>query len=264
MPGQVIGNYEILAELGRGGMGIVYKALDRKLQRAVAIKLLSPHLAGDPEFVARFLREARAAAQLDHPNIARVYAVGEADGYRYIAMEYVKGQTLAGWIRTLGAIEAPRALEIVREAAAALAVAHHIGIVHRDIKPANIMIDEAGHVKVMDFGLAKFEDAASGVTRSGAVLGTPMYMAPEQVRGGEIDARADIYALGVTCYEMLAGQPPFTADTPLGLMYQVVEQPLPDLAACLPAPPAAVRRVVSRMTAKKTRRPLSLRRSVAR
>jgi len=251
MAGSVIDNYEIVAELGRGGMGVVYKALDRSLHREVAIKVLSPHLAGDPQFVDRFLREARAAAQLSHPNIAHVYAVGESSGHRYIVMEYIKGQTLAHWIRTQGALESSRALSIVREVADALSTAHSAGIVHRDIKPANIMIDGAGHVKVMDFGLAKLASATAGVTASGAILGTPQYMAPEQVQAREVDGRADIYSLGITLYEMLAGEPPFNADTPIGLMYQIVHEPLPDLGRLLPIPPLAVRHILAKMTAKK-------------
>lgn len=246
------GNYEILSEIGRGGMGVVYRAVDSVLQREVALKVLAPHLAGNPQYLARFMREARTAAQINHPNITHVYTAGEAGGQAYIAMELVKGQTLADQIRAQGPISSARALKTVREVAQALAAAHSAGIVHRDIKPANIMIDETGHVKVMDFGLARFQErATAGLTASGAMLGTPLYMAPEQIQGGEVDGRTDIYALGVTLYEMLAGVPPFEADTPIALMYQVLQQPIPDLTDCLPMPPPAVRQLVTRMTAKR-------------
>ena len=248
---RTLGNYEILTELGRGGMGVVYKARDLSLQRYVALKVLPRHLASNEVHVARFVREARAAAQLNHPNIAHVYDIGSGQGRYYIAMELVNGQALAERIRAHGPIPCQEALEITRQVAEALAVAHAAGVIHRDIKPANIMIDEAGRVKVMDFGLAKFQGATTGISMTGAVLGTPLYMAPEQFQGTNVDERADIYSLGVTLYEMLAGEPPFNADTPLGLMYQVVEKPIPDLATLVTVPPVAVRQVVARMTAKK-------------
>ncbi len=248
--GTTVGNYEILRELGRGGMGVVYKAHEQSLQRIVALKVLSPALAEDPVFVKRFMREARAAARLDHPNIVTVYAVGEHNGAYYIAMQYVKGQSVAERIREEGQLDVNEAFQIAREVAEALANAHGQSIVHRDIKPQNIMLDQAGRAKVMDFGLAKLLEANSDLTMKGDRIGTPMYMAPEQIRGKKVDTRADIYALGVVLYQMLAGSPPYKADTPLTVMRQVTEaepDPLEEFNSSVCKP---LVRVVQKMMAK--------------
>ena len=248
--GKTIGSYEVLAELGRGGMGIVYKAHEQSLQRVVALKVLPAHLAQDPVFVKRFVREARAAANLSHPNIVTIYAVGQDQGMHYIAMEYVRGQSLLEHIRDQGQLDVRAALTITRQVAAALAKAHEAGIVHRDLKPQNIMIDEAGRVRVMDFGLAKTMEASVALTAEGVHLGTPLYMAPEQVHRGLVDARTDLYALGVVLYEMLAGRPPFEADTPLGVLYQITHEPFPDPRELNSDVPEDVAALMNRMTAR--------------
>ena len=248
--GGTLGDYEILGELGRGGMGVVYKAHEKTLRRVVALKVLPDDLSRKGEFVQRFMREARAAAQLVHPNIAVVYTAGEIDGLHYIAMQYVQGRTLSEEIAERGPFEAEEALAITRDAAKALGDAHAHGIVHRDVKPQNIMIDTSGHVRVMDFGLAGLLAERSGVSRPGMPLGTPHYMSPEQMRGETTDARTDMYSLGITLYEMLAGRPPFDADSDMALMYKLLNEPLPNLRERNPGIPFEIVRVVERMTAK--------------
>jgi predicted Ser/Thr protein kinase len=248
--GRKIGNYEILREIGRGGMGVVYEAHEQSLQRVVALKTLAPHLAEDEVFVKRFFREARAAARLSHPNTVHIYAVGEDSGVHFLAMEYVKGDTLGPYIRERGRLSVREACDIARQVALALKEAHDHGIVHRDIKPQNILIDEAGRVRVMDFGLAKGVHAGTSLTQEGTVVGTPAYMSPEQVQGQTVDGRSDVYSLGVTLFEMLAGKPPFEADTPMSLMYQIVRRPVPDLTGMNPEVPQALADIVAQMTAK--------------
>ena len=227
--GTIIGNYEILSELGRGGMGVVYKAHEQSLQRVVALKILSAHLSEDAALVKRFLREARAGARLNHANIVTTHAVGEHDGTYFIAMEYIKGSPLSKVIRDKGQLDVRRALEWTRQAADALAEAHRNDIIHRDIKPQNIMIDQAGRVKVMDFGLAKLLQASTALTADGVLLGTPLYMSPEQAEGKKVDARTDLYSLGVVLYEMLGGTQPFPGDSPIAVLRQIIDKPLPDL-----------------------------------
>ena len=247
----LIGKYEIRRELGRGGMGVVYEGYDRDLTRSVAIKTLAAHLAQEEEFVKRFVREARAIAQLSHPNIVTIHEIGAQGGAPFIVMEYVKGHALSQYIARTGRIETRRALEIARQVALALAEAHRCNIIHRDIKPANIMLTESGRVKVMDFGLAKICGAGASLTAAGTALGTPLYMSPEQWKGVQVDARTDIYSLGVVLFEMLAGAPPFRqGDTPYSLMHQIVDEPFPDLDALDPPAPPAVTRMIQRMVAK--------------
>lgn len=248
--GGVIANYEILRELGRGGMGVVYKAHEQSLQRMVALKVLPPHLSSDPVFVKRFEREARAAAVLVHPHIVTIYAVGQDGGYHYIAMEYIQGKTLASLIAEDGQIEVGRALDITLQVADALAEAHRNDIIHRDVKPGNIMIDRAGRAKVLDFGLAKVLYGLTDLTTKGLLIGTPRYMSPEQCQGLDLDPRTDVYSLGVVLFEMLAGRPPFLGETPLVLMRQILEEPLPGLREMNRSVPAHVCRMVSKMVAK--------------
>ena len=249
--GKVIGNYEVLRELGRGGMGVVYKAHEQSLQRVVALKVLPAHLAADRSFVERFEREARSSAGLSHPNVVTVYAVGEQQGMYFIAMEYVKGQTVAEILRRDGRLEVRRALEITAQVADALATAHKKSVIHRDIKPQNVMVDEAGRAKVMDFGLAKvLADSATNLTTEGALMGTPKYMSPEQCQGYPLDARTDIYSLGVMLYEMLAGQVPFSAETPLALLRKIVDTQVPSLSDVAQDIPPEVIAIVARMVAK--------------
>jgi formylglycine-generating enzyme required for sulfatase activity/predicted Ser/Thr protein kinase len=247
--GKTLGSYQVQREIGRGGMGVVYLAHEQSLGRVVAVKVLASRLADDAAYVKRFGREARAVARLDHPNIVHALSVGEQDGLYYIAMQYVKGRSLAQFIREKSPLEWRGALDITRQAAEALAEAHKHGIIHRDIKPDNIMVDETGRVKVMDFGLARATAASTKLTADGTQLGTPMYMSPEQINGNPVDGRTDIYSLGVTLYEMLTGRPPFQADTPMALMYQITHKPLPDVSKQNAAVPDNVVELVAGMTA---------------
>ncbi len=249
--GKIVGNYEIQRELGRGGMGVVYKANEQSLARVVALKVLPAHLSADDLFVKRFQREAKSAARLTHPNIVTVYAVGQHAGMHYIAMEYVKGRTISDIQREQGKFEVKEALELVAQAADALAFAHENDIVHRDIKPQNIMIDSVGRVKVMDFGLAKIlAEHGTELTSQGALLGTPKYMSPEQCRGEELDPRTDVFSLGIMFYEMLAGKAPFTAETPIALVRQIIDTECTPLSTAIPGVPAPIEAIVSRMMAK--------------
>ncbi|MBI5208462.1 MAG: protein kinase [Elusimicrobia bacterium] len=249
--GKVLGGYEIRKELGRGGMGVVYEADERSLRRTVALKVLPRRFGDDPDFVKRFLREARAIAQLSHPNIVQVYSVGEQDGVHFLAMEFVKGMAVRDCIREHGRLDARFAMDITRQVALALAEAHRKGIVHRDIKPQNILVNESGLVKVVDFGLAKGGQVSTGITATGGMLGTPLYMSPEQVRGEALDGRSDIFSLGISLYEMLAGKVPYDADTPMALMYQIVERPLPAFNPDEAVVPYGASWVMLKMTAKK-------------
>ncbi|MFI5241536.1 MAG: serine/threonine-protein kinase [Gemmatimonadales bacterium] len=225
-------NYELDNELGRGGMGIVYRARDRRLKRLVAIKLLPPELAFRSEIKTRFLREAETAAQLSHPNIVPIYSVDERDGLVYFVMALVEGPTLARRMYEDGQLPVEDVRRVLREVAEALAYAHGRGVIHRDIKPDNILLDkESGRAMVTDFGIARAiqEGADSRLTATGVAIGTPAYMSPEQAAGDrEIDGRTDLYALGVVAYQMLAGRLPFqAASTASMLMKHITERPMP-------------------------------------
>ena len=207
MVGQTISHYRIVAKLGEGGMGVVYKAEDTTLERTVALKFLAQHLLNDEEAKERFLREAKAAAALSHPNICTVYEIAEVDGKTFIAMEFVKGETLEERIAA-GPLTLKDALDIGRQVADGLEAAHEENIIHRDIKPANVMVDAKGRAKVMDFGLARLTEA-SRLTKTNTAMGTVAYMFPEHAQGIEVDTRTDIWALGCVLYEMISGQRPF-------------------------------------------------------
>ena len=224
--GQTLGKYRILEEIGRGGMGVVFKAHDTVLDRLVAIKVLAPHLTWDQEFVQRFLQEARAAARLKHPHIVTIYDVGQLQGHHFIAMEYLEGHSLAEIIRREGPLPMERAVRILDQIAQALDYAHAGGLIHRDVKPGNILVGPQDHATLTDFGVAKAL-AGTRLTRSGTMLGTPSYMAPEQVRGRPVGPATDVYALGVVAYEMLRGRPPFEGDTPHVLYAHAHEKPQP-------------------------------------
>ena len=226
--GTTLGDFEIVKLLGHGGMGTVYKARQPSLERFVAIKVLSSALASDASFVARFAREARAAAAVNHRNIIAVVDIGQARGFSYIAMEYVDGESLATIVRREGHLAQERALEVMEQVASALAAAHEAGVIHRDIKPSNIMINSRGEVRITDFGLAKRLERDIDITEEGQTLGTPAYLAPEVVTGGKVDGCADLYSLGATFYHLLAGRPPFEGATFSEVVVkQVNERPLP-------------------------------------
>jgi predicted Ser/Thr protein kinase len=209
MVGRTLSHYRIQAKLGEGGMGVVYKAEDLKLERTVALKFLAPHLVSDEAPRKRFEREAKAVAALDHPNICTVFEIDEAEGTVFIAMAFVDGPTVKEKIAQRP-LKLEEALEIAEQTAEGLRAAHEKGIVHRDIKPANVMINRQKHVKIMDFGLARLTDAT--VTQTAAVTGTPAYMSPEQTQGQLTDHRTDIWSLGVMLYQMITGQLPFTGE----------------------------------------------------
>jgi len=245
-----IGHYRIVAELGRGGMGIVYKAHEESLNRFVAIKVLGEHLTEDPDHVERFLREARSAASLNHPNIVQIYAVSEEDGRHFFAMEYVSGRSLQQILRSSGPLDPIQVAKIALQTASGLRAAHEQGIIHRDIKPANLLIDDRGLVKIADFGLALVTGGVSRLTATGMFMGTPGYLSPEQCLDQDPDHRTDIYSLGVTLYEALSGKVPFTADSPLALLRQIVEIEPPDLGELNPDVDPELRTIVARMMAK--------------
>src|SRR5262245_42198704 len=211
LSGQALGDFQLLRLLGEGGMGQVYRAEQLSLKRRVALKLLRSELASNEVSRRRFEAEAKAVAKLTHANIVQVYAVGEHDGLLFMALEYVDGRNLREHLHHRGPPELPTALSILRQAASALQRAAELGIVHRDIKPENILLTRKGEVKVADFGLSRVlseNQPANNLTQTGTTMGTPLYMSPEQVEGKPLDHRTDIYSLGVTCYHMLAGQPP--------------------------------------------------------
>ncbi|TSD99222.1 Stk1 family PASTA domain-containing Ser/Thr kinase [Skermania sp. ID1734] len=228
-PRRLSERYELGEILGFGGMSEVHKAIDHRLGRDVAIKVLRADLARDPTFYLRFRREAQNAAALNHPAIVAVYDTGEAETETgplpYIVMEYVDGDTLRDIVRTKGPMMPRRAMEIIADVCAALDFSHRNGIVHRDIKPANIMINRSGAVKVMDFGIARaIADSSSPMTQTAAVIGTAQYLSPEQAQGEQVDARSDVYSLGCVLYEILTGEPPFRGDSPVAVAYQHVRE----------------------------------------
>ncbi|WP_068068867.1 Stk1 family PASTA domain-containing Ser/Thr kinase [Nocardia xishanensis] len=228
-PKNLSSRYELGEIIGFGGMSEVHKARDLRLSRDVAIKVLRADLARDPTFYLRFKREAQNAAALNHPAIVAVYDTGEAevDGgpLPYIVMEYVDGDTLRDIVRGKGPLPPRRAMEIVADVCAALDFSHKAGIVHRDMKPANIMINRAGAVKVMDFGIARaLADSSNPMTQTAAVIGTAQYLSPEQARGETVDARSDVYSVGCVLFEILTGEPPFTGDSPVAVAYQHVRE----------------------------------------
>lgn len=254
---QLGGKYQIQSEIGRGGMGIVYRAFDQNLRRVVAVKVLAPQLAVDPEFVQRFRHEAIAAASLRHHNIVTIHDVG-ADNIddwpgrtvHYIVMEHVAGVTLDQWlVRRRGPAPLADTDRVLQQVGSALQFAHDRGVIHRDIKPSNVMLDDEGQVKLMDFGLVRAGEL-SHLTRSGTVLGTPQYMAPEQIVGGQVDRRTDIYSLGVVIYELLAGEVPFMRPTPMATAYAHVNETPPPLRQRQAITPKPVEAVVMKALAK--------------
>ena len=250
LTGATLGDFQVDRLLGRGGMGEVYLARQNSLNREVAFKVLRPDLT-NPLYLSRFEAEAWAAAKLNHPNIVHVYSLGVCDGLRFIAMEYVQGTNLREYLLRKGTPDLPQALSIMRQAAAAVGAAGEVGLVHRDIKPENLLLTRKGQVKVADFGLCRDLDSdRHHVTAPGVTMGTPLYMSPEQARGQAMDHRSDLYSLGVTYYHMLAGHPPFRAETALALaMKHVVDLPV-DLVVHRPDLPADLCRLVMKLMAK--------------
>jgi len=249
LAGRTIGKYTIIEQLGKGGMGIVYKGRDTVLNRTVALKVLPKELLSEPSMVARFRREAEAAANLNHPNIVSVYDVGEEEGVQFIAMEFVDGPSLSAIIAQQGWLQPERALDIIDEVAQGLAVAHEAGLVHRDIKPGNILIDGKGHAKIVDFGLVQADDSTR-ITSTGTLLGTVRYMSPEQCRGERLDSRSDLFSLGVVLYRMLSGKLPFNADTPVATTHQIVEEDPVPIHVLRPDLLPSLCKIVARMMAK--------------
>jgi len=252
LAGRRLGDFQLLRRLGRGAMAEVYLAEQASLKRRVAVKVLKPELAQDETYLRRFEREAQAAARLVHGNIVQIYEVGCDGRFHYIAQEYVQGENLSQWIHRQGPPDLKQALLVMRQAAAALARAAEEGVVHRDIKPENIMLTRSGEVKVADFGLARLAKPGetSELTQAGITMGTPLYMSPEQVEGRPLDVRSDIYSLGVTCYHMLSGKPPFTGETVLGVAMQHIKTPPEPLENVRRDLPPGLCRVVHRMLSK--------------
>ncbi len=248
---EYIGHYSIVSELGRGGMGVVYKAHEESLNRFVALKVLGKHLSEDDSFVERFKREAQSAAALNHPNIVQIYSIDEFDGQHCFAMEYVQGISIQQMIKSQGPLDPVAASRLILQAASGLGAAHGHGIVHRDIKPANLMVDERGLVKITDFGLAFLTAGTTRLTATGTFMGTPGYLSPEQCLDQEVDQRTDIYSLGVTLYEMLTGVTPLSADSPLALLRQIIDVEPKDVGELRPEVPEILRTILRKMMAKK-------------
>jgi eukaryotic-like serine/threonine-protein kinase len=254
LTGRTLGDFRLLRRLGRGGMGEVYLAEQASLKRKVALKLLRADLAADQNALTRFKAEALAVARATHANIVQVYAIGEAEGLHFMALEYVEGKNLREYVEKKGPPEPLVALSIMRQVAAALQRASELGIIHRDIKPENILVTKKGEVKVADFGLSRIfagDQQPLNLTQSGVTMGTPLYMSPEQVEGKPVDPRTDIYSFGVTAYHLLAGRPPFRGQTPYEVAFQHVQTEPEPLATIRPDLPAELCAVVHKMMAKK-------------
>ncbi|MCK4549463.1 MAG: protein kinase [Candidatus Krumholzibacteria bacterium] len=248
MIGKTISHYRIIEELGRGGMGVVYRAEDTKLRRTVALKFLSPGVLGTQEEAARFIHEAQAAASLNHPGICTVYEIDDAEGRSFIAMEYLEGRDLKSMIES-GPLKLDNALEIAMQVAEGLKAAHGRGIIHRDIKPANVMITENGRAKIMDFGLAKSLDRTR-LTKEGTTLGTAAYMSAEQARGEAADHRTDIWSLGVMLYEMVTGRVPFRGEYEQAAIYSILNEETEPITALRTGVPVELERIVDKCLAK--------------
>ncbi|MBW0105925.1 Stk1 family PASTA domain-containing Ser/Thr kinase [Pseudonocardia sp. KRD291] len=248
--------YRLGPVIARGGMSTVYRGVDTRLDRAVAIKVMDPRMAGDQAFRARFEREARLAARIDHPSVVGVHDQGRidaSDGFGeptlFLVLELVEGGTLRDVLKSRGALGLPAAVRVLEPVLAGLAQAHRLGMVHRDVKPENVLISQTGEVKVADFGLLTAA-AQAGVSHAGMILGTMAYLSPEQVETGRADARSDVYAAGIMLYELLTGRPPYQADNPLSVAYRHVNDEVPPPSATVPGLPPEIDRLVARATAR--------------
>ena len=245
------GRYELQDVAGSGGMSSVYRARDTVLERTVAIKILHEHYSDDPEYVERFRREARALAQLNHPNIVTVIDRGEFEGRQFIVFEHVEGENLKELVDREGQVPVDRALALVHQVARGLAFAHDHGVIHRDVKPHNVLIDEDGVAKVTDFGIARSLEPADGLTETGTLLGTSEYIAPEQASGAQVDERSDQYSLAVVLYELLTGEPPYTGDNFMAVAMKHIQQPVPSVRDVRPDVAPRIDAIVARAMAKR-------------
>ncbi|MFN7989003.1 MAG: protein kinase [Thermoanaerobaculia bacterium] len=247
--GRRLGKYLIEAELGHGGMGVVYRAQQTSLGRCVALKVVTEELSGDPDAVARFRREAQAIARLNHPGIVQVHDIEEVDGRLFLVMEWVDGESLDRWLAQ--PLPLGRALEIGAEIADALDAAHEKGVVHRDVKPANVLMTRTGHPKVADFGLAHLLDTEKGVTKTGTLVGSPAYMSPEQALGRSVDRRSDVYSLGVVLFRMVTGRVPFAAESTYAVLRMHIDEAPPDPRTLNTSLPGTVRDAILRALSKR-------------
>ena len=240
MIGRNIEHYKIVEVLGKGGMGVVYKAFDLKLERFVALKILNSELTSNPHFLERFKREAKHQAKLNHPNIVPVYGFTEENGILGIIMEYVSGETVESLIKRLGRLELPYALSILTQVLAGIGYAHSKGFIHRDIKPSNIILNNDGVVKIMDFGISKSVTEGRALTKTGTKIGTILYMSPEQVKAKPPSNQSDIYSLGITFFEMIVGRVPFDTGTDYEIMEAHLKKNPPKVSSLLPSIPSSV------------------------
>lgn len=244
------GRYELIEKIGDGGMAIVYKGKDRLLNRYVAIKILRPEYVKDEQFIANFIRESQAAAGLTHPNIVGVYDVGHEGNIHYIVMEFIEGKALSDIIKEQGKLEYKDAINITKQVASALSLAHKNQIVHRDVKPHNIMITTQGVAKLADFGIAKAVSASTLVGENNKVIGSVHYFSPEQARGAYVDDRSDIYSLGIVLYEMLSGKVPFDGDNPVSIALMHINNPIPPIGNLVSGLPPQLEKIIEKATDK--------------
>src|SRR5690349_22177608 len=248
---QQLGHYDLVAELGRGGMGVVYKGYEASLNRYVAIKVLADSLAHDPGIKERFLREARSMAALNDPHIIQLYFIGDDEGQTFFVMEFVDGESLGSVLKRERKLKPEQAAKIIYQTAMGLSTAHDRGVIHRDIKPGNLMLTARGSVKIADFGIAlTTQDFSKKLTSTGEFVGTPGYLSPEVCLGKPVDQRSDIFSLGIVLFECLAGRMPFTDESPLGLMLEVVKAQLPDVCSLNKDVDAELSRIVTEVVAK--------------
>jgi serine/threonine protein kinase len=246
-----LGHYDIVAELGRGGMGVVYKGYESSLNRYVAIKVLADSLAHDEGIKERFLREARSMAALNDPHIIQIYFIGEDEGQTFFVMEFVEGESLGSMLKREGKLTVEQSAKVIQQTALGLSSAHDRGVVHRDIKPGNLMITSRGSIKIADFGIAlSNQDFSQKLTSTGEFVGTPGYLSPEVCLGKAVDQRSDIFSLGIVLFEMLVGEMPFTDESPLGLMLEVVQADIPDVRQLNTDVDAEIAQILARMIAK--------------